>query len=169
MKIFTKIFNVLAAISLVAMVGLVFYNAFLRYVLNSSYPPSEELSRFFFIWVTYLGIVVAYQAKGHVAVTLVTDKLHGVAKLIITTLKYLVMFFIMGILVYGGFKYTLTCNYLTVATSINYMLVSSSVLVSSAAMLVLMIRDYIYELRDYFHPAVEAAEEPAEIEQKEDK
>ena len=120
-KVFNLVFSALAAFALVVMVALVFYNAFLRYVLNSSYPPSEELSRFFFIWVTYLGVVVAYQAGDHVSVTLVVDRLKGMPKLVVALLKYLVMLLIMGTLIIGGFKYTSTCNYLTVATSINYM------------------------------------------------
>lgn len=150
MKIFTKIFNILAALALAIMVILVFYNAVLRYVFNSSYPPSEELSRIFFIWVTYLGIVVAYTAGGHVAVTLVTDRLKGKVKIVFTVIKYVVMLAIMVVLIVGGIKYTSTCNYNTVATGINYMLVSSSVLVSSLAMFVLMIKDFIMEIKLLF-------------------
>lgn len=143
-----KAFSVLSALALVIMVALVFYNAVLRYVFNSSMPASEELSRFCFIWLTYLGIVVAYLSGGHVAVTVFTDLLKGKVKVAVNILKYIVMLAISGIVLYGAFQYTLSCNYKTVATGTNFMLVSSALLFSFLALVCLILKDFVVELTE---------------------
>ncbi|MCL2616554.1 MAG: TRAP transporter small permease subunit, partial [Defluviitaleaceae bacterium] len=64
----TKVLNVTIAIVLFSMVGMIFLNAVLRYAFNTSWPASEELSRYLFVWVTMLGAVIAYKDNGHVGV-----------------------------------------------------------------------------------------------------
>ena len=49
----------LMAASLAVMVVLVFTNVVLRYALNSGIAVSEELSRWLFVWLTFLGGIVA--------------------------------------------------------------------------------------------------------------
>ena len=56
------------AVLLAVMVVLVFGNVVLRYGFNSGITVSEELSRWLFVWMTFLGAVVALQrarAPGH--------------------------------------------------------------------------------------------------------
>jgi TRAP-type C4-dicarboxylate transport system permease small subunit len=56
------------AFLLAAMVVLVFGNVVLRYAFNQGITSSEELSRVFFIWLTFLGAVVAMREHGHLGV-----------------------------------------------------------------------------------------------------
>ena len=56
------------ALLLAAMVVLVFGNVILRYAFNQGITSSEELSRVFFIWLTFLGAVVAMREHGHLGV-----------------------------------------------------------------------------------------------------
>lgn len=53
---------------LAGMVVLVFGNVILRYVFNTGITYSEELSRIFFLWLTFLGAVVAMREHGHLGV-----------------------------------------------------------------------------------------------------
>lgn len=46
---------------------------FMRYVVGASLSWSEELSRYFFIWATYLGIAYAVRKDAHIRVTMLTD------------------------------------------------------------------------------------------------
>ena len=55
----------LLAILLAAMVIMVFGNVVLRYVFNSGIVVSEELSRIFFVWITFIGAVVAMRDGSH--------------------------------------------------------------------------------------------------------
>lgn len=58
---------VIAAL-LAGMVVLVFGNVILRYAFNTGITYSEELSRLFFVWLTFLGAVVAIREHGHLGV-----------------------------------------------------------------------------------------------------
>jgi TRAP-type transport system small permease protein len=57
--------ELLMALGLAGMVLLVFGNVVLRYAFASSITVSEELSRWLFIWITFLGAVVALQRHAH--------------------------------------------------------------------------------------------------------
>ena len=54
------LFEIFCAVIFLGMIGLVFYNAFLRYVFGGSYPPSEEWARFLFIYITFFGAIEAF-------------------------------------------------------------------------------------------------------------
>lgn len=56
------------ALLLAGMVVLVFGNVVLRYALNTGITYSEELSRTFFVWLTFLGAVVAMREHAHLGV-----------------------------------------------------------------------------------------------------
>lgn len=53
-------------ISLMAI--MVFGNVVLRYVFNSGITISEEASRMLFIWLTFLGAIIAMKDKAHIGV-----------------------------------------------------------------------------------------------------
>lgn len=54
-----------AALLLAGMVVMVFGNVFLRYVFNSGIVVSEELARWFLVWMTFLGATVALRERRH--------------------------------------------------------------------------------------------------------
>jgi TRAP-type C4-dicarboxylate transport system permease small subunit len=60
--------KVIIALLLAGMVVLVFGNVVLRYAFNQGITVSEELSRVFFVWLTFLGAVVAMREHGHLGV-----------------------------------------------------------------------------------------------------
>ena len=53
------------ALCLAVMVVLVFGNVVLRYAFNSGIIVSEEVSRWLFLWVTFLGAIVALKEHTH--------------------------------------------------------------------------------------------------------
>jgi TRAP-type C4-dicarboxylate transport system permease small subunit len=53
------------ALCLAVMVVMVFGNVVLRYAFNSGIIVSEELSRWLFLWVTFLGAIVALKERAH--------------------------------------------------------------------------------------------------------
>lgn len=65
MKWFSHAIEVLIALLLALMVVLVFGNVVLRYVFNSGITISEEMSRWLFVWMTFLGAIVALKENGH--------------------------------------------------------------------------------------------------------
>jgi TRAP-type C4-dicarboxylate transport system permease small subunit len=65
---------------LAAMVVLVFGNVVLRYGFNTGIAVSEELSRWFFVYLTFLGAVVAMREHGHLGVDSLVKRLSAMGK-----------------------------------------------------------------------------------------
>ena len=70
-----RVIEGLIALMLAVMVVLVFGNVVLRYGFNSGITVSEEISRWLFIWMTFLGAVVALRERGHLGVDMVVQRL----------------------------------------------------------------------------------------------
>lgn len=71
-RVETVLRYIMTAIS-VALVSIVFLQVFLRYVMSSGFSWAEELSRYLFLWLMFLGISLGVQKKTHIAVTMLTD------------------------------------------------------------------------------------------------
>jgi TRAP-type C4-dicarboxylate transport system permease small subunit len=72
---FFKFLEFLVVACLVAMVFMVFGNVVLRYGFNSGITISEEMSRYCFIWLTYIGAMVAMREGGHLGVDTLVRRL----------------------------------------------------------------------------------------------
>jgi TRAP-type C4-dicarboxylate transport system permease small subunit len=72
---FFKLLEFLVVACLVAMVIMVFGNVVLRYGFNSGISISDEMSRYCFIWLTYIGAMVAMREKGHLGVDTLVRRL----------------------------------------------------------------------------------------------
>ena len=72
MQRITDLFFRVAEFTLVTMLSLmvimVFGNVVLRYGFNSGILVSEEMSRYCFIWLTYIGAMIAMREKSHLGV-----------------------------------------------------------------------------------------------------
>jgi TRAP-type transport system small permease protein len=66
--LFFKLLELLVVIAMVAMVIMVFGNVVLRYGFNSGITVSDEMSRYCFIWLTYIGAMIAMRERGHIGV-----------------------------------------------------------------------------------------------------
>lgn len=72
-KLFTLICRLLSVgmvMALALMVVMVFGNVVLRYGFNSGITMSEELSRWLFLWLIFMGAVVAVRERSHMGVDL---------------------------------------------------------------------------------------------------
>jgi TRAP-type C4-dicarboxylate transport system permease small subunit len=72
---FFRLLEVLIVASMVAMVIMVFGNVVLRYGFNSGIDVSDEMARYSFIWLTYIGAMVAMREKGHLGVDTLVKRL----------------------------------------------------------------------------------------------
>ncbi|KAB2966945.1 TRAP transporter small permease [Zoogloea sp.] len=72
--------KMLIALCLAVMVVLVFGNVVLRYAFNSGIPVSEELSRWLFVWLTFLGALVGMKEHGHLGVDSLVARLSPAGK-----------------------------------------------------------------------------------------
>src|SRR5215210_4913626 len=70
-----KLLEGLLVLCLGAMVLMVLGNVILRYGFNSGITVSEELSRFLFVWLTFIGAVVGLREGTHLGVDTLVRKL----------------------------------------------------------------------------------------------
>jgi TRAP-type C4-dicarboxylate transport system permease small subunit len=96
----------LIAIALMVMVVLVFGNVVLRYAFNTGITVSEEVSRWLFVYLTFLGAIVAFRERGHLGVDMLVQKLGITGKKVCMWLNLLLMLFVTYLLLVGSWKQT---------------------------------------------------------------
>lgn len=92
----------LMAASLALMVVLVFTNVVLRYAFNSGIAVSEELSRWLFVWLTFLGAIVALHERAHLGTDMLVARLPVLGKKVCLGLGHVLMLFICWLLFTGA-------------------------------------------------------------------
>jgi TRAP-type C4-dicarboxylate transport system permease small subunit len=92
---------------LAIMVVLVFGNVVLRYGFNSGITVSEEASRYLFIWLTFIGAVIAMHERAHLGVDSLVKALPRAGKLVCVVVSDLLMLAAVGLLFHGSWKQTL--------------------------------------------------------------
>lgn len=66
--LFFKLLEWLLIFLLSGMAVMVFLNVILRYAFNSGLTVSDEMARYFFVWLTFIGAVVGFREYGHMGV-----------------------------------------------------------------------------------------------------
>jgi TRAP-type C4-dicarboxylate transport system permease small subunit len=97
----------LAVVALLAgMVVLVFGNVVLRYVANSGITVSEELSRWFFVWMTFLGAVVGLREHAHLGTDTLIGRLGRNGKRACLAVSQLLMLWVTWLIFSGSLQQT---------------------------------------------------------------
>ncbi len=100
---YCKFISYLIAAALAVMVVLVFGNVVMRYAFNSGFSVSEELSRWLFVWLTFLGAVVALRDNGHLGTDMLVGRLGPAGKKICMGISLVLMLFICWLLFKGSY------------------------------------------------------------------
>ena len=108
MKVFAstigKVIEVSLVLLLVGMTGMVFLNVVLRYGFNSGLVISEEMSRFFFVWLTFIGAVLAFAENGHLGVETLVRLFGRRGRVICMFLTNALILFCVVILFWGSWQ-----------------------------------------------------------------
>jgi len=102
--LFFKVAEFTLVIMLSLMVIMVFGNVVLRYGFNDGLIASEELSRFFFIWITFLGAIVTLRDNAHLGLDSLVRHLSLRGKKIAFGLSNLLMLGCCTLMLYGTYK-----------------------------------------------------------------
>ena len=102
LKWFSHTIDALIALLLAVMVVLVFGNVVLRYVFNSGITVSEELSRWLFVWMTFLGAIVALKENGHLGTDMLVSRFGRMGKRVCLGLAQAAMLFVTWLLLTGS-------------------------------------------------------------------
>jgi len=99
---YCRLLEGLMVLLLALMVLLVFGNVVLRYAFNSGITVSEELARWMFVWLTFLGAIVALKEHGHLGTDMLVVHLPGWAKRLCLVVAQLLMLWVTWLLYSGG-------------------------------------------------------------------
>lgn len=87
------------------MIIILFAQVIARYFFDFPVMWSEEIGRYMYIWVVYLGSSLAFINKKHLIVDILVDKLNGSLKIKLFFIIYVsILFFLTFVLIYG-FQY----------------------------------------------------------------
>jgi TRAP-type transport system small permease protein len=106
--------ELILAVLLAGMVVMVFANVMLRWFADSGIQLSEELSRYFFVWLTFIGAVVVMKERAHLGVDALVQKFGSTGRLICMIVSDLLVLFCCAVFFWGTWKQA-PINYTTVA------------------------------------------------------
>lgn len=99
-----RLFAFLMVAALALMVVMVFGNVVLRYGFNSGITVSEELSRWLFVWMTFLGAVVALRNHGHLGTDVLVSRLPVFGKKLCLGATHLIMLYLCWLMGQGAWQ-----------------------------------------------------------------
>lgn len=136
------LFQIFCAVIFLGMVGLVFYNAMLRYLVGGSYPPSEEWARFLFIYITFFGSIEAFYRRRHIAVDMMVDLFDGTKRKTLDIIAVVISIVVMVILCWGSIEYVWDArDQDSVATGVNMVWIYGTLPIMAVCSLVILLRD----------------------------
>jgi TRAP-type C4-dicarboxylate transport system permease small subunit len=89
---------------LAGMVVMVFGNVVLRYAFNSGIDVSEELSRYFFVWLTFIGAVVTFREGAHLGVETLVHRFGRTGRIAFMALSDLIILLCCVVFFWGTWK-----------------------------------------------------------------
>jgi TRAP-type transport system small permease protein len=101
LKALAKLLDYTIALALLIMVIMVFGNVVLRQ-LGSGITVSEELSRWLFVWLTFLGAIVALKEHAHLGTDMLTSRLGTTGKKVCMVLSIVLMLWMCWLIFEGS-------------------------------------------------------------------
>jgi TRAP-type C4-dicarboxylate transport system permease small subunit len=101
---YCRALEIVIAVLLAIMVILVFGNVVMRYGFNSGITVSEEVSRWMFVWLTFLGAVIALKEHGHLGSDMLVSKLPPAGRKACLVLGHLLMLYITWLMFSGSLQ-----------------------------------------------------------------
>ena len=98
-----SVVEAIVLVTYIAIVVLTTLQVFSRYVLGNSIPWTEELARYCFMWLIYVGMVLGLHRGTHASVDVLADNLKGVPRTMVVVCVHLISIALFGVLCYQGF------------------------------------------------------------------
>ena len=103
---FCRLLSAVMVLFLALMVVMVFGNVVLRYGFNSGITVSEELSRWLFVWMTFLGALVALRSRAHLGTDSLVSRLPVAGRKACLGLTHLLMLYLCWLMFQGAWQQT---------------------------------------------------------------
>lgn len=130
--------------ALVVMVVLVFINVVMRYGFGKGLAVSDELSRYCFVWLVFLGAIVAMRQHAHLGMDTVVRRLPPVGQKICFAISHCLMLYGCVIFFEGSWTHTVLGHANKSAiTGIPMSWVTAAGVLSSAAIGLILVADLV--------------------------
>lgn len=106
LELYCRGLQVVTVALLAVMVMLVFGNVVLRYAFNSGITVSEELSRWLFVWLTFLGSIVALREHRHLGTDVLLKRLGRRERVACLLVGHLLMLWVCWLVFSGALDQT---------------------------------------------------------------
>ena len=93
--------NLVIAFFLALMAIFVFANVLMRYFFHSGLTWAEEISRFLFVWLIFLGSIVGFKANEHLGIDTLVRKLSPKGKRVLFIINCLIILATLAVTLHG--------------------------------------------------------------------
>ncbi len=171
MKLFAAIDSVLATalrwvmiVMMATMTIVVFAQVLFRYVLNAPLGWSEELSRFAFVWLSFLGAAWLVRGQQHLSVTAIESNVPHGMRVVLRLIQYVGALLCIVVFLRGGVGIVVNeWAQVSPATGLRMGYVYAVIPIAAALMLVWLVASAVNELRSGFKPAPSPPEDDREL------
>ena len=147
--------SILIILSIITVI-IVFLQVVMRTVFNSSLVWSEELARYLFIWLIYIGVAYGVKKNRHISVEVVTYILGRKGNWILSIIAN-ILFLIFAILIcYLSFNVTMSVNRMSPAMGIPMSLVYAAPFVGMLLTSIRIVQKLIDDRKTYKEGEVES-------------
>ncbi len=87
---FLDAINGVTGVVLALLCGIVFVQVIMRYVFGHSLSWSEELTRYMFVWIIYLGVNLGIRGNNQIKIDIMDLALHGKARKVLHLIQHLI-------------------------------------------------------------------------------
>ena len=141
---FARFYKFVCVIILTLMVLIVFTNAVMRYCFQSGFVATEEVLRYLFIYMTFLGMVEVASIRGHISVTILTDFLPRTIRTWVYILGYLLAIYALYVLIDGSIMYFEESDTsVGQVTGLPFQFIIASLIFGAAGVLAFVLRDLV--------------------------
>lgn len=149
-KTIDKIVDIVSIYLFLMLFGTVLLQVFFRYILNTPLIWSEELSRYIFIWISFLGWVLATRNRTHIKVNIVLDSLPTKIKFITSIfIQFLIIIFSTSLIFLGFRMAKISINSPTITLFFTFAYIYAVVPISAALIIFYSIRELMENFKKY--------------------
>ncbi len=152
----------LMVVCLIVMVVLLFGNVALRYLFNSGINVSDEVSRLAFVWMIFLGSVIALREHQHIGVTMMVERFGPAARRVSHIACQLMILWVLWLMAEGGWVQTVIgLDTVLPVTGMPLAVFNAAGLYAAVAMGILTLIDLVRVIAGGPLPAESSPEDPA--------
>lgn len=130
-------------VAILVMVGSIFGQVFYRNMLDSYLGWAEEVARFSFVWLVFLGSASAFRGRLHLGIDFIPEILRYRGRILLDSLVCVVVFALMIVLIIYGYRLTLrTMTQIAPATGVTMGYIYVAIPIGAALIAVYALVDF---------------------------